>query len=298
MSDTRTVIVQPEWGDQTTLRTNAVLQTHFYGPESELSRNLFEHAQTLERELASLSAELALTTGTLESRERNIETLKETIADMEVRHADEYNELQSSFEDEVTKRERAERERDEAVSKMQRGWLEVTESGINHYKQVAERAEEEVAAQCRLNAMGAEREARLMAENAELHKMLLEKEDAFIVQGGILIKTEAERDAALKDAEQMERRKDAAYLERNQVVSALSKCFPSGVARTAIDGWSEDWHGCVYIDLPTGQVSWHFHNSQAYLFEHLPQYQGAWDGHDTPEKYRRLAAKLREMEDK
>lgn len=90
--------------------------------------------------------------------------------------------------------------------------------------------------------------------------------------------------------EEMRARKDAAYLERNQVVAALAKCFPSGIARTAIEGWSDDWHGCVYIDLPTGQVSWHFHDSQAYLFDGLPPYAGKWDGHDTPEKYRRLAA--------
>lgn len=88
----------------------------------------------------------------------------------------------------------------------------------------------------------------------------------------------------------MEARKDAAYLERNQVVAALAKAFPSGVARTAIEGWSEDWHGCVYIDLPTGQASWHFHDSHAYLFADLPPYKGEWDGHETAEKYRRLAA--------
>lgn len=89
---------------------------------------------------------------------------------------------------------------------------------------------------------------------------------------------------------EMEQRKDAAYYERNQVVAALAKCFPSGKARTAIDGWSEDWHGCVYIDLPTGQVSWHYHDSQSHLFDSIPHYLSAWDGHDTVEKYRRLAA--------
>lgn len=94
-------------------------------------------------------------------------------------------------------------------------------------------------------------------------------------------------DAALRD---MEARKDAAYLERNQVVAALAKCFPSGVGRTAIEGWSEDWHGVVYIDLPTGQASWHHHDSQAYLFADLPPYTKPWDGHTTPEKYERLAA--------
>lgn len=94
---------------------------------------------------------------------------------------------------------------------------------------------------------------------------------------------------------EMEARKDAAYLERNQCVAliarmALAMGHRAGVARTAIEGWSDDWHGCVYIDLPTGQVSWHFHDSQAYLFDGLPAYAGAWDGHDTPEKYRRVEA--------
>lgn len=88
----------------------------------------------------------------------------------------------------------------------------------------------------------------------------------------------------------MRARKDAAYLERNRVVAALASAYPSGIARTAIEGWSEDWNGCVYIDLPTGQASWHYHDSHAHLFEHLPSYQKAWDGHTTEEKYERLAA--------
>jgi hypothetical protein len=100
----------------------------------------------------------------------------------------------------------------------------------------------------------------------------------------------AEYEAKLAD---MKARKDAAYLERNRVVAALAKVYPSGTTRTAIEGWSEDWHGCVYIDLPTGQVSWHYHDSHAHLFADLPPYPGRWDGHDTPEKYRRLAALTR-----
>ena len=87
----------------------------------------------------------------------------------------------------------------------------------------------------------------------------------------------------------MHSRKDAAYLERNKVVAALARCFPSGIATTAIEGWHKEWHGCVYIDLPTGQVSWHFHDSHAYLFEGLPPYTKPWDGHTTEEKYERLA---------
>lgn len=91
----------------------------------------------------------------------------------------------------------------------------------------------------------------------------------------------------------MTAQKDGAYLERNRCVAliarmALATGWRAGVARTAIEGWSADWHGCVYVDLPTGQCSWHFHDSQAHLFAGLPAYTGAWDGHDTPEKYRRV----------
>jgi len=98
---------------------------------------------------------------------------------------------------------------------------------------------------------------------------------------------------ACTDLADMTARKDGAYLERNRCVAliarmALASGWRAGIARTAIDGWSDDWHGCVYVDLPTGQVSWHYHDSQAHLFADLPAYTGAWDGHDTPEKYRRV----------
>ena len=86
---------------------------------------------------------------------------------------------------------------------------------------------------------------------------------------------------------------DGAYLERNQVVAGLAALawrlgWPVGTARTVIEGWDPEWHSCVYIDLPTGQVSWHYHDREAPLFAFLPTYTGAWDGHDTPEKYRRV----------
>jgi hypothetical protein len=83
---------------------------------------------------------------------------------------------------------------------------------------------------------------------------------------------------------------DNAYRERNQVVAALAKCFPSGIKKTAIEGWDKSWHGCVYIELPTGQVSWHYHDDDSDLFKNLPPYTGNWDGHSTSEKYTRLAA--------
>lgn len=96
---------------------------------------------------------------------------------------------------------------------------------------------------------------------------------------GIIQGLQAERDALQAQLAAAQGKEDSAYLERNRLVALLSKVFPSGKKKTAIEGWSEDWHGCVYIDLPTGQASWHYHDSQAWLFEHLPEYQGAWDGH-------------------
>jgi hypothetical protein len=126
-------------------------------------------------------------------------------------------------------------------------------------------------------------ELNLMNEAAYMMGNPLGKWCKFADHEAELAKVKAERNAAVAA-------KDGAYLERNQLVAALSKLFPAGVARTAIEGWLDDWHGCVYIDLPTGQVSWHFHDTQAHLFAHLPTYSEKWDGHDTPEKYKRLAA--------
>jgi hypothetical protein len=88
---------------------------------------------------------------------------------------------------------------------------------------------------------------------------------------------------------------DEVYAERNQVVAGLAALarrlgWQAGTARTDIPGWEPEWHGCVYIDLPTGQVSWHYHEREAGVFAFLPPYGGEWDGHDTAEKYRRVLA--------
>ena len=81
---------------------------------------------------------------------------------------------------------------------------------------------------------------------------------------------------------------DQAYTERNHLVAFLAWMYPSGLKRTDIPGWEPEWHGCVYIDTPCGQMSWHFHDRDAYLFIGIPDYQGEWDGHTTEEKYERL----------
>jgi hypothetical protein len=89
-----------------------------------------------------------------------------------------------------------------------------------------------------------------------------------------------------KELLEAETAKNEAYHERNQVVAALTKLYPAGIK---VDPRDEEWP-VVLIDLPTGQVSWHFHASELDLVAHLGAYPGEWDGHDTGQKYARLAS--------
>jgi hypothetical protein len=107
--------------------------------------------------------------------------------------------------------------------------------------------------------------------------------DSYAMLGDLLHKEAADR------IEKMEKARDGAYTERNRLVAFLASIYPSGVKKTAIPGWDEAWHGCVYIDFPIGQASWHFHDSEAHLFANLPPYEGEWDGHTTEEKYERIS---------
>lgn len=84
--------------------------------------------------------------------------------------------------------------------------------------------------------------------------------------------------------------RNGAYTERNHVVAALARAFPSGIRQTEIEGWDPEWNGCVFIDLPTGQISYHYHSSEAHLFSDLPAYNEEWDGHDKSVVHARLAS--------
>lgn len=101
----------------------------------------------------------------------------------------------------------------------------------------------------------------------------------------------AEHDCAAMEEEcaNLQHERDVAYEERNRVVALLAALFPSGKAKTAIEGWDEEWHNCVYIDLPTGQISFHYHDDHAHLFAHVSKHHVEWDGHTTEEKYGRVA---------
>jgi hypothetical protein len=91
------------------------------------------------------------------------------------------------------------------------------------------------------------------------------------------------------------REKNSAYNERNCLVALLAHMLPSGIRKTAIENWEPEWHNCVYIDTPAGQMSWHYHDSEAMAFADLPDYTKEWDGHTTAEKYERMG-RLQQMD--
>jgi len=93
--------------------------------------------------------------------------------------------------------------------------------------------------------------------------------------------------------ERLSDQKDGAYRERDALVCALSKLFPAWIGRhpESDTSWDDDWRWIVFVDAPSGQMSWHIHDSERSMFDHLEWIEDdehKWDGHTTEEKYRRL----------
>jgi hypothetical protein len=89
--------------------------------------------------------------------------------------------------------------------------------------------------------------------------------------------------------------KDAVYEERQKCISLIARMaialgLTAGLGKHEESdlSWEKDWCNIVYIDLPSGQVSWHIHDSDLPLFSFLPSYDRPWDGHSTEEKYNRV----------
>jgi len=85
--------------------------------------------------------------------------------------------------------------------------------------------------------------------------------------------------------------KDSAYRERDSLVWLLAKIFPAWLGKHPEEdkNWDADWRTIVFIQLPTGQATWHVHDSEAGWFESHLNYGGEpWDGHSTEEKYERV----------
>lgn len=92
----------------------------------------------------------------------------------------------------------------------------------------------------------------------------------------------------------LDQAKDAAYSERDKLVAALSKMWPSHLMRHWPEddpNWEPEWLNVVCVHLPTGRATWHIHISELTWFEHLNSSTlkpHEYDHHTTPEKYLRL----------
>jgi len=89
---------------------------------------------------------------------------------------------------------------------------------------------------------------------------------------------------------------DIVYRERAHLVAHLAAAHPSILVYRA-DPDAPDWP-VIFIDLPTGQVSWHIGPDDLDLFQHVTVGTGTWDGHNTEEKYARLDAHTRALAQK
>jgi hypothetical protein len=96
----------------------------------------------------------------------------------------------------------------------------------------------------------------------------------------------------------LEAQRDTAYQERNELAALLAR--PIVYAGTLDDssgfraGVGHDANGepgfqtVLFVDLPTGQVSWHIPDEDRHLLNGLPHYERGWDGHSTAEKRDRV----------
>lgn len=107
----------------------------------------------------------------------------------------------------------------------------------------------------------------------------------------------SEQSAYIPLVEAAEAAKDGAYSERNKTVVALAHMARLAGCRVGVRehdpadvDWDDDWRAILIIDLPTGQASWHFHDSERPMLASFGPYPDEWDGHSTDEKYARLAA--------
>lgn len=91
--------------------------------------------------------------------------------------------------------------------------------------------------------------------------------------------------------------RDAAYVERNKVVAGLAAMIIKAGGRAWLadhrdvpgESWDPNWRTVVFIDGPTGQLSWHLHDHDVVHFRFLPRGENEWDGHTSEAKYQRIA---------
>lgn len=94
----------------------------------------------------------------------------------------------------------------------------------------------------------------------------------------------------------LRRSRDTAYAERDMVLAVVARMalqlgYPVGVGMDfpgdETDG-TPDFGTVIFVELPTGQISFHVRDAERTWFAFLPRYDHDWDGHSTPVKYERM----------
>jgi hypothetical protein len=76
------------------------------------------------------------------------------------------------------------------------------------------------------------------------------------------------------------------YRERAFLVAHLASIYPSFLGH--VDPDEPEWP-VVFVETPSGQMSWHISPSDVDLFSHVARDDAyVWDGHSTDEKYDRM----------
>jgi hypothetical protein len=127
----------------------------------------------------------------------------------------------------------------------------------------------------------------VMRNGAMLHRTVeLETQNAFL---------SSEQLRLIKERDEQKDAKDNAYRERDKCVAGLAALavrlgWKAWIGtHPADEPWDDDWRFIIFINLPTGQVSWHIHDSELPMFDFLDERtENAWDGHTTEQKYERL----------
>lgn len=78
---------------------------------------------------------------------------------------------------------------------------------------------------------------------------------------------------------------DEAYYDRDLLAQALARMALEMGYKAGVRFRDTEWP-IIYVDLPTGQVSWHI--KQEELLQGLPDYPGEWDNHGLKEKRGRV----------
>lgn len=94
-----------------------------------------------------------------------------------------------------------------------------------------------------------------------------------------------QKQSLYKLANRLGRDLNDAYMERNRLVQLLTYMFPSHIANQKERANSP----VVYIETPTGQISFHYQPNCAFLFTHLEvREENSFDGHTTDLKWKRV----------